>query len=55
MDELKLKLLSIGRTLMKYGRYIEELEKDVAILKKDSHPIRDFVCCECCKDIIKEK
>ena len=23
---------------MKYGRYIEELEKDVAILKSDSHP-----------------
>ena len=38
MDELKLKLISIGRTLMKYGKYIENLEKDVAILKKDSHP-----------------
>ena len=57
MDELKLKLklLSIGRTLMKYGRYIEDLEKDVAILKANSHPKRDFVVCENCKCKIKEK
>ena len=48
MDELKLKLLSIGRTLMKYGRYIEELEKDVAILKKDSHPPQEYICCRKC-------
>ena len=55
MDELKLKLVSIARTLMKYGRYIEDLEKDVAILKADSHPERDFVVCENCKCKIKEK
>ena len=55
MDELKLKLISIGRTLMKYGKYIENLEKDVAILKANSHPQRDFVECEDCKCKIKEK
>ena len=55
MDELKLKLISIGRTLMKYGKYIENLEKDVAILKANSHPQRDFVVCEDCKSKIKEK
>ena len=27
-----------NKTIGKYGRYIEELEKEVAILKKDSHP-----------------
>ena len=27
-----------NKKIDKYGRYIEELEKDVAILKKDSHP-----------------
>ena len=45
----------LQRGYNKYGRYIEELEKDVAILKKDSHPIRDFVCCDCCKHKIKER
>ena len=58
MDRYKLlekQLDVLQRGYNKYGRYIEELEKDVAILKKDSHPIRDFVCCECCKDKIKEK
>ena len=55
MDELKLKLISIARTLMKYGKYIEDLEKDVAILKANSHTKRDLVVCENCKCKIKEK
>ena len=48
--DLKVKELENDRTILikqlavmnkkidKYGRYIEELEKDVAILKKNSHP-----------------
>ena len=36
------------KSLDKYGRYIEELEKDVAILKKDSHPPQEFICCRKC-------
>ena len=52
---LEKQLNALHRGYNKYGRYIEELEKDVAILKKDSHPIRDFVCCECCKHKIKER
>ena len=38
MDALSRKIDSLIRTVNKYGKYIEELEKDVAILKKDSHP-----------------
>ena len=38
VDEISKKLDSLMRTVSKYGKYIEELEKDVAILKKDSHP-----------------
>ena len=38
MEELELKLLSLGRAVMKYGRYIEDLEKEVADLKRNSHP-----------------
>ena len=50
MEEIKLKVRAVERALMKYGRYIEELEKDVAILKKNSHPRSDWICLECgCK------
>ena len=38
MEELEIKISSMEKTLMKYGKYIEELEKDVAILKAHSHP-----------------
>ena len=38
MEELELKLLSLGRAVMKYGRYIEDLEKEVADLKSNPHP-----------------
>ena len=55
MDKLDKQLEVIRKTMNKYGKYIEELEKDDAILKKDSHPIRDFVRCNCCKNKIKEK
>ena len=37
-NELDIKVKAIKRDTMKYGRYIEELEKDVAILKSNSHP-----------------
>ena len=37
-NELDLQVRAHARALDKYGRTIEELEKDVAILKKDSHP-----------------
>ena len=30
-------------------------EKRIKKLEKISHPRRDFVCCECCKNKIKEK
>ena len=32
----------------KQGKCIEELEKDNAILKKDSHPSQEFICCRRC-------
>ncbi len=48
VDELDRKIDSLKRTINKYGKYIEELEKDVAILKKDSHPSQEFICCRQC-------
>ena len=42
--------LSMTCPVSKQGKYIEELEKDVAILKKDSHPKRELKCkCKCQK------
>lgn len=38
VEELSKQINSLIKTVNKYGKYIEELEKDVAILKKDSHP-----------------
>ena len=37
-DEVVIQLKQIHKTVSKYGKYIEELAKDVAMLKKDSHP-----------------
>ena len=51
MDRCKLlerQLDTLQRGYSKYGKYIEELEKDVAILKKDSHPPQEFICCRRC-------
>ena len=37
-NELDQQMKVVQKNLSKYGKYIEELEKEVAILKKDSHP-----------------
>ena len=37
-NELDKQMKSLQKTVNKNAKYIEELEKDVAILKKDSHP-----------------
>ena len=37
-NELDVQVKQMQKTISKQGRYIEELEKDVAALNKDSHP-----------------
>ena len=37
-NELDIQLKFLQRTVNKQGKYIEQLEKNVAILKRDSHP-----------------
>ena len=46
-EEIQKQLNSLKRSVNKYGVYIEELEKEVAILKANSHPRADFVCTTC--------
>ena len=36
-NELDKQVKALNKTVNKYGKYIEELEKDLAILKKVSH------------------
>ena len=52
-NELDIQMKQLQKTVAKQGKYIEELEKEVAILKADSHPpiftLKDY------KEIIKIK
>ena len=47
-NELDIQMSQLQKNTNKYGQYIEELEKEVAILKKDSHPPQEFICCRRC-------
>ncbi|QDP57629.1 MAG: hypothetical protein Unbinned3338contig1000_5 [Prokaryotic dsDNA virus sp.] len=49
-NELDIQVKQMQKSISKQGKYIEELEKDVAILRKDSHPKADWICTDCgCK------
>ena len=38
------------KSVSKMGKILESMEKDIAILKKDSHPQKEWLCLECgCK------
>ena len=47
-NELDIQIKLSQKKVNKQGKYIEELEKDVAILKKDSHPPQEYICCRKC-------
>ena len=47
-NELDIKMKTALKNSSKNAKYIEELEKDVAILKKDSHPSQEYICCRKC-------
>ena len=55
-NELDKQMKVVQKTLKKYGKVLEELEKDVAILNKDSHPSQEYICCRKCGcEIAKSK
>ena len=55
-NELDKQMKVVQKTLSKYGKTIEELEKEIAILRKDSHPAQEYICCrECGCKIAKTK
>ena len=47
-NELDIHISQLQKTVNKQGKYIEEIEKDVATLKKNSHPPQEYICCKKC-------
>ena len=47
-NELDIKMESVQRNVNKCLKNNEALEKEVAILKKDSHPPQEYICCRKC-------
>ena len=55
-NELDKQMRVVQKMLKKYGKTLEDVEKDIAILKKDSHPSQEYICCrECGCKITKTK
>tara|TARA_R110000824_G_scaffold240151_6_gene428806 strand:- start:4981 stop:5253 length:273 start_codon:yes stop_codon:yes gene_type:complete len=48
VNEVDIQLKQLQKNVEKQGKYIEDLEKDNAILKKDSHPSQEYICCKKC-------
>jgi hypothetical protein len=48
VKDLEKQLNQVYKITSKQGKYIEEIEKNVALLKKDSHPPQEYVCCKNC-------
>ena len=46
---------SIGNLILKMSKIISRLSDRITKLEQDSHPPRDFVTCEDCKNNIREK
>ena len=47
-NELDKKMKQVQKNLNKCLKSNEDLEKEVAILKKDSHPPQEYICCRKC-------
>mgnify|MGYP003144950571 CR=1 FL=1 len=55
-NELDKQMKQVQKTQRKDGKYMEEVLKDIAILKKNSHPPQEYICCrECGCKIAKTK
>jgi len=49
-------LNALQKTVSKLGKYIEENSKEIAILRRDSHPSQEYICCRKCGcEIAKSK
>ena len=55
-NELDIQMKVLQKNQGKNGKDMEEVLKDIAILKKNSHPPQEYICCrECGCKIAKTK
>ena len=47
-NDLDKQMKVFHKKIDKYGKYIEGLEKEVAVIKKVAHPPQEFICCRNC-------
>jgi succinate dehydrogenase/fumarate reductase flavoprotein subunit len=47
-NELDKQMKQIVKTNSKILRENEEMQKDIAILKRDAHPPQEYICCRKC-------
>ena len=47
-NELDKQVKQLQKNNVKLLKENEEMQKDVALLKKDSHPPQEFICCRRC-------
>ena len=55
-NELDIQMKQIVKTNSKILKENEEMQKDIAILIRDSHPPQEYICCRKCGcEIVKTK
>ena len=55
-NELDVQMKQLHKTCSKILKVHEEMQKDIAILQRDSHPPQEYICCrECGCEISKVK
>ena len=47
-NELDIQVKQLQKNNSKLLKENEEMQKDIALLKKDSHPPQEFICCRRC-------
>ena len=47
-NELDIQNKQQQKTIVKQGKCMEKIEKDIATLKKSSHPPQEYICCRKC-------
>ena len=47
-EELEIQLKQLRNSNLKQGKQLEQNDIEIALLKKDSHPAQEYVCCKKC-------
>tara|TARA_R110000824_G_scaffold129806_1_gene291387 strand:+ start:366 stop:644 length:279 start_codon:yes stop_codon:yes gene_type:complete len=47
-NDLDIQMKQVHKINSKLGKTIEQMEIDIAMLKKDSHPSQEYICCRKC-------